>query len=683
MKKISYRIGLTFILCSALIISLIGVSVYTTAKRVTKEEAEENLLNLVEIEAAKIENEFSRVKYLSDSLESLVSSTISSNYRSYTQSMMDEYERSISDTFKSTINTFSNKSGWVLFNSEVLPSGNTLSFTTEGSTYVREEEYDVVNDGYSNDGWWANAIENGYNWTDPYYWESWDANVITYSKPVIVGNQVIAVAGGEIFYDDLRNDLASLKIYDNGYMTLMNDEYDFLYHPNTDFDNLTKIVDGKFAFLADDIKASSTGVSYYKFNGDNKIIAWTTLSNGWILTANPIEKEMYSGIDAIKNSIYIISVIVIVLALIVSYLLGNSIVKPIRSLVTIITGISHYDLSADVDDKLMNRSDELGIIAKAVQEIKVNMSVMAMDITEMTEDIVESSDSLSKMTEQSVTTFGEITETVHGISQGAMEQAESTSEGAQKLSELGTIIEVSKEHVSKLTNATDDVSSLVNDGLDILDILMLKTKENGDAAQVVFESIQKTNDSANQIGDASSFIASIAEQTNLLALNAAIEAARAGEHGKGFAVVADEIRKLAEESTNSTKIIDTMVQTLKKDAQTAVTQMQEAANVVSEQEESVTLTEKKYKEISDAMLTAETSAETLDKSANQMLERKNEVHQSVENLSAISEENAAATEEVSASMQEQSGINENLQASSEGLSEIASKLKTMIDKFIL
>jgi methyl-accepting chemotaxis protein len=378
-----------------------------------------------------------------------------------------------------------------------------------------------------------------------------------------------------------------------------------------------------------------------------------------------------------------LSLILIVLVIFFSSLIAGRIIKPIEALVAVINKISHYDLRESVPEYLQSRKDEIGEMSRQVELIKVNMRDILGNVKKSSDQIVMLSDQLKENTQLSTTTSEEVSQVIHQIAEGATDQAQNTVAGTEKLIELGAVIHESLEQTVALENSSSLVDANVIEGLKVVEILMEKTNDTSVSTDIVHKSIVKTSQSANKIADASNMIASIAEQTNLLALNAAIEAARAGEHGKGFSVVAEEIKKLSEQSTESTKVIDEIVEILKNDADMAVNKMIEANQIIRDQKDSVELTEKKYKEISLSMDESISALEQLKLSATKMEDRKDQVQESLQNLSAVAEENAASTEEASAAMEGQTNSIVEMFKASDELLETVKELQDIVGQFKL
>jgi methyl-accepting chemotaxis protein len=292
--------------------------------------------------------------------------------------------------------------------------------------------------------------------------------------------------------------------------------------------------------------------------------------------------------------------------------------------------------------------------------------------TESSKELTSTSTEVSEISD-------EIGKNIEELSQGAQNQAKEAEKGSEMIINLGDLINQEQKYIDELNNSSKEVNVSIDAGLSAIGELISNTNESENAAKEISKVIEDTNISSKNIGNVSVVIASIAEQTNLLALNAAIEAARAGEHGKGFAVVADEIRKLAEESTKSTKEIDNIVTELINNVDNAVKKMATITEIFEIQTLKVNITEDKFKEISIAINVTEKIVNELFLSSSEMNDNKIQVLEVIQNLSAIAEEYAASTEEASASTEEQIVSIDEIANESESLYELIQEL----NKFVL
>ena len=409
---------------------------------------------------------------------------------------------------------------------------------------------------------------------------------------------------------------------------------------------------------------------------------------GWSLIVSMEEDEVYSDVERIGNLIIVLSLIAVLTSGVLIYFLSDRIARPITQITEQVEAMGEFDFRKDSDhsqnnQNLQKRSDELGLMAKAINNMLENIGDLILRVSDSSERVAAAAEQLTSTSEQIVSSSQEVSQTVEEISRGASGQAESTSESSAKLTELSDLIEAEKEFAGALSESTGKVVQAVGEGTETLRNLSRNIEDNNRAAVNVQESISKTSTSSEKIGEASTLIASIADQTNLLALNAAIEAARAGEHGKGFAVVAEEIRKLAEQSTESTKVIDEMVSSLQNDVDNAVGFMEETVNIIKEQVDNMQITESKFVEVNDAMEVASSAVDSIDNNSRVMEEAKEVLSDRVSSMAAVAEENAAATEQAAASIATQTTSMGEVANSSEDLALTAQELQELISKFIV
>ena len=263
---------------------------------------------------------------------------------------------------------------------------------------------------------------------------------------------------------------------------------------------------------------------------------------------------------------------------------------------------------------------------------------------------------------------------VSEIADGANSQAEETQKATENVILIGSMVEEAGRQVEKLgANAgiMQRAGKEADNTLKHLDETNIKTRE---AIEKIYQQTHTTNESALKIREATTMITSIAEETNLLSLNASIEAARAGEQGRGFAVVAGQIQKLAEQSNESARQIEEIIDSLIHDSEEAVTTMDSVREIIAQQSENVEKTGAGFAEVKKGIDSSLESVQAITSSINKMDEARVNVVDVVQNLTAIAEENAASTEETSASATEVTATIQNMSDQAEQLKGVAVEL---------
>lgn len=326
-------------------------------------------------------------------------------------------------------------------------------------------------------------------------------------------------------------------------------------------------------------------------------------------------------------------------------------------------------------------NDEFAILAQVIKAANSNQKEILKHLAQTAGHVTETSRELTVISKQSAIAVEEVSKTIEQIAGSATDQVRDTEQGVRQMMELGEIIRHDQQNLHDVNDSVADVERLKDEGSLAIRDLTESTAERERYAERIQERITETNLSAEKIHSASQMIQNIADQTNLLALNAAIEAARAGEAGRGFAVVSEEIRKLAEQSTQSTGDIEEIVKELQVNSQQAVDVILKSSAIARKQEDSIAITIERFKGIAAAIEKTRGIMMALNQSGQEMEKKKDQIIDVLKNLAGIAEANAASTEQVSAASEEQAASMAEIAKASQSLSDIANNLQLSIDKF--
>jgi methyl-accepting chemotaxis protein len=346
-------------------------------------------------------------------------------------------------------------------------------------------------------------------------------------------------------------------------------------------------------------------------------------------------------------------------------------------------------------EQLAHASSQAG---QATSQIATTIQQVARGTTQQSEAVNKTASSVEQMSRA-----------IDGVARGAQEQASAANKASSITAQLSSAIEQVAGNAQSVVQGSTAASDAAKKGTSKVQDTLKGMQNIKQRVGVSAEKVQEMGSRSDQIGDIVTTIEDIASQTNLLALNAAIEAARAGEAGKGFAVVADEVRKLAERSSTSTKEIASLIKSIQKTVSEAVIAMDEGAKevekgvlIANEAGESLDDILKAAEGVSEQAEQAAAAAEQMSASANELVAAvdsvsavieentaateemaagSTEVTQAIENIASVSEENSAAVEEVSASAEEMSAQVEEVTASAQTLAELAKQLQAVVNQF--
>ncbi len=412
------------------------------------------------------------------------------------------------------------------------------------------------------------------------------------------------------------------------------------------------------------------------------------MEKSWVYTSiTPIDVFTAQARTVATIGIILSILTILIVGGTVFIILIKKVVEPISLIESALGKFADYNLNVTEEAakgaKYLNAKNEIGAVMRAVNKLHQNLTGIVTNISLHSQNTAATSEELTATAQSTANSAHQVSQAVTNIAEGASSQAEDTQSAAGSVENSDQLLKNMLGILEELTNATDIIMQSKDEGNESLQALIQAVAANSSAAKEINDTIIKTNESAEQISKSGEMIQSISDQTNLLALNAAIEAARAGESGKGFAVVADEIRKLAEQSAGFTEEIRNTIGDLKVKTENAVNTMKDIAEIVKTQDEKIKETEEKFDNISASVDRTKEVLRVLNESSKKIEEENSNIVRVVENLSALSQENAATTQEASASVDTQVQSIEDISKASEGLAQIATELQEEVSKFSL
>ncbi|MGB7605959.1 MAG: methyl-accepting chemotaxis protein [Lutisporaceae bacterium] len=700
-KKISNKIISAIVICCTVVALIVGGTSILKSSQLIQKEAEDKLLLLVENQGNKFNTTISEIESSVNGLATagttifdIEAAKTDPNYIMLYQTTLESMVSDYAKIAKGGMGAY------VYINPELTGGlyGAWFSDTTNNKIFEKLElgSIDDFVPGSEDMEWYYNPIDAGKAlWLEPYTDPDLNVEMISYVVPMYKDNILVGVTGMDINFELFKNDINSTRVYDTGYIALMDKDFNFLVFPsflqeenlnNQGADgekiNLATEENGARKHLTEEISKGNSGIVPYEYNGIKKIFGYTHLSNEDILMVDvPLDqllKEM--------NSMILLLVILIIGGIVGSSLIalvvGKVISKPIIKLTELIHNTADLDLAEDKSfDYLTKQKDETGVMAKSVSEMRALMRDIVGNIMNQASATSEYAKELAVSAGLSSDSINEVSRAAEDLSLGATKQAESTLEGAEKLNDLASEIESSVRSSNSVRDYVNETNRVSKNALDAMQKLQVRFEDNNRITSEIGKDVNTLANKSNDISEIINVIKGIAEQTNLLALNAAIEAARAGEHGKGFAVVADEVRKLAEQTSKSATEVEAIIKEIQRDINGAKTKMDIASVIVSESNNALTTTESSFEVIEKAISNTFVQIEQLIGSIQKIDQNKNAVVTSISETSHICQESAASTEEVSASLENQASVIENISETAEKLKSIAQGLHDVIQKF--
>lgn len=491
----------------------------------------------------------------------------------------------------------------------------------------------------------------------------------------IMENEISNSGADDLDYDGYANNLSDVKLegMDSAYMYVVQNDGTMLYHPTKEkvgqpVENA--VIKGVVQQLQDGKKPGTTVVEY-DFNGTTKYSAYTILNNENILVLTADESEALSGITVVTGVAVGICTVVMLLAIIITFILGRRLMRPLVKVSTIIEEIANGDINADFD-MVKESNDEIGLIIEKMKELTQSLGNIVGRIRNSSDTMSANSYELNDTSSQTLAANNEISKAVEDVAEGSTGMASSISKINENLEEMSRETKDINESVDEIRNQTaavQDSSKIMNDKIKSMQD---SSHKMDDGISAISKRIETVNTTVDKVSNIVSVIEEISSETNLLSLNASIEAARAGDAGKGFAVVAQEIRVLSDNTNTELENIKQIISSLVEECRYCVQASGTIVEDNAKQKEEIKAVLDEFGALDEQIQKTAEKADEIEELVTAMIELNDDITKSSHSLTDVSAANAAATEEMNANIEE-------LNAMMNGVAEMAGHMNDESD----
>jgi len=548
------------------------------------------------------------------------------------------------------------------------------------------EDYATEKYNYPAQSWYTigKNVEKSIVWQEPYYDDTLKMTMLTTTAPIYDNNNFLGVVTADMSLTTIQENIKNIKVGQTGKAMLLGKDGTYLAGVANESVMKIKVTEDKntsIAKLGKDILQNKEGISYFEdVNGKNIVYYKQIPELGWNLVLSIPEKELYAPINKLLISIIILILITCVLVTLVVSIFSRYITKNIKE----VNDLSHAIAEGDLTKKIKVRSEnELGSMGTNLNRMTDNLRELVQKVTESLEQVVATSEELTASSDQTQQSAEQVSLAIQQVALGSGQQVDITNDTTKIAEEIFTGMEQISNNIQIVTNTSLEASKRAEKGNDVVGSAIEQMNNISDKVSMSSKAVSILGDKSKEIGSIVSLITSIAGQTNLLALNAAIEAARAGEQGKGFAVVADEVRKLAEQSGSAAGNISRLINEIQKEIVNAVNAMDNGTIAVKDGINMVNQAGKSFGEILEDINRIASQMQDVSAVTEEIGAGTHNMLGAIENVAKISNESSGNAENVVAASQEQTSLMKEVANAAENLTQMAMELQGLMSNFRL
>ncbi|TWH45797.1 methyl-accepting chemotaxis sensory transducer with Cache sensor [Sporomusa sp. KB1] len=573
--------------------------------------------------------------------------------------------------------------------------------------------------GNRSDRWWFKKFiaEKKPYITKSYYSASSQTAVTTSIQGMYMGNNLIGILNADIETSTLQEMVEKYNSGPGSYAYLLDGDGVVVAHPDKQQvselynyklqkktvlqkdnqgnvikdekgdDKVEKVdftVPSNLKSIVDKVLEGQVGVGEYTdLNGDEYVCAYRTVplpgtSDPWSLIMVQKKSSALSFLNSIVKQNILAGFLVLLLSSIVTYWFSNRLTRPLIAIAGATERIKDGDFTELVDVK---SSNEIGIVARNFNKMVGDLRVLIKDISESTELVAASSQELTASSSETMHAANQVTKTAGAVVANIQERRSTIQEISRTLDNISNDIQQSASRSQAIISVAHKTTVATSAGQQTVEHAIKQMSHVSTSTEEVTSTVSELTKSSQRIGEIVSVISGIAGQTNLLALNAAIEAARAGKHGQGFAVVAEEVRKLAEQSQQAAKQISILISENQVNIDKAVQAMNSEIATVGNGIDSVNAAGQTFRDIAKHIRELSEYILGIVASMEKTAENSDQITTYIEEIGTIFQATTEQMETVSVASQEQSASISQVTGATQNLAEMAQKLAQAVGKF--
>ena len=504
--------------------------------------------------------------------------------------------------------------------------------------------------------------------------------ILSLYYPIYDNDKMIGFAGVAVYtqnlqaiFDELGQNMMLIDSASNAY--IFNEDYDKIGGQVEDTEEL-RILD---KVQETDVVNDEALIGGVRYRIGAKMIPGRT----WVLLAYKPYAEVYELADRLHSIMLGINVVTFAFVLVVLIVITSFLLMDITKILNVCNVLRTLDLRNRENLKEYCGKSETGKISASVLELAESLAGVLSDVRQSETSLSNNVEAVKAYISNTEELTQKIVVSMSEISQGASDQAEDILVAAEEVSKISDLIEENNVSLANLKDGSAEMELTSQNAIEILNSLSQMSETTEAAISLINEKMDMTNKATEEIAVATDLITNIASQTNLLAINASIEAARAGDSGRGFAVVAEEIKMLSDQSEQSESKIRDIISSLISTVGEANEAVKNVSDIITRQNKDIEDTEKAFSRVMSCVKKSEQQVEEISNKNDVLGEAKDTITELISNLSAIAQENAAMSCESNLSMEDLGREMTSIMSEIDKTSQVAEELNANMGKFII